>query len=391
MRSSALSVLVCAIAVVLRRRRPPRRTTALPGGHRHRRVARAGAAGDHHARRARPRDRARDQAARRRCGSTASWTKRSIGAHPPLAATPGGAGLRRRVDRAHRRLDHLRREQHLRLGAVLGFGAARALDRERAPPRHQPAPRQNDHFGVMFDTFYDRRSGFLFYTNPLGALCRLLGRRRRRSEHRLEPGLGLAHRTLRRRLDAWRWRSRSRRSATARARTRSGAFQLRRSIRHKNEWTYLTPVPQNLAGPQAFNRISSGGTLVGLDLPPASRNVELKPYADRARRPPIGCATPPLSQRLRSRRRRRREVRRDGEPDGRFHRQHRLRAGRNRRAAGQPHALQPVLPGEARLLPRGARHVRLRARRRGGAAAGSPPAATTATTRRISSTAAASA
>ena len=30
--------------------------------------------------------------------------------------------------------------------------------------------RDNDHFGVMFDTFYDRRSGFLFYTNPLGAL-----------------------------------------------------------------------------------------------------------------------------------------------------------------------------------------------------------------------------
>ena len=29
--------------------------------------------------------------------------------------------------------------------------------------------RQNDHIGVSFDTFYDRRSGFAFYTNPLGA------------------------------------------------------------------------------------------------------------------------------------------------------------------------------------------------------------------------------
>ena len=29
--------------------------------------------------------------------------------------------------------------------------------------------RQNDHIGAMFDTFYDRRSGFGFYTNPLGA------------------------------------------------------------------------------------------------------------------------------------------------------------------------------------------------------------------------------
>ena len=29
--------------------------------------------------------------------------------------------------------------------------------------------RNNEHVGVMFDTFYDRRSGFAFYTNPLGA------------------------------------------------------------------------------------------------------------------------------------------------------------------------------------------------------------------------------
>ena len=28
--------------------------------------------------------------------------------------------------------------------------------------------RNNDHIGVAFDTFYDRRSGFMFYANPLG-------------------------------------------------------------------------------------------------------------------------------------------------------------------------------------------------------------------------------
>ena len=68
---------------------------------------------------------------------------------------------------------------------------------------------------------------------------------------------------------------------------------MRRAVRRKNEWTYLTPVPQILAGPQAFNRISAGGTLVGLDLPEAGKNLELKPYAiarlttDRVRVPPI--------------------------------------------------------------------------------------------------------
>ncbi len=152
--------------------------------------------------------------------------------------------------------------------------------------------RQNDHFGVMFDTFYDRRSGFLFYTNPLGALADysvvdeggsntdwnpVWSSHTGRFEGGWTVEMAIPFKTLRYRSglnQVW-------------------GIQLRRSIRHKNEWTYLTPVPRNLAGPQAFNRISAGGTLVGLDLPPASRNVELKPYGvsqittDRLRTAPI--------------------------------------------------------------------------------------------------------
>ena len=152
--------------------------------------------------------------------------------------------------------------------------------------------RQNDHFGVMFDTFYDRRSGFLFYTNVLGALADYSVIDEGGSNTDWNPvwesrtstfdggwtvEMAIPFKTLRYRSgtdQVW-------------------GFQLRRSIRYKNEWTYLNPVPQNLAGPQAFNRISSGGTLVGLDLPPASRNLELKPYAisrwttDRLRVPAI--------------------------------------------------------------------------------------------------------
>jgi len=138
--------------------------------------------------------------------------------------------------------------------------------------------RQNDHFGVMFDTFYDRRSGFLFYTNPLGALADYSVIDEGSSNTDWNPvwesrtgtfdggwtvEMAIPFKTLRYRSGA----------------NQVWGFQLRRSIRHKNEWTYLNPVPQNLAGPQAFNRISSGGTLVDLDLPPASRNLELKPYA----------------------------------------------------------------------------------------------------------------
>ena len=138
--------------------------------------------------------------------------------------------------------------------------------------------RQNDHIGVSFDTFYDRRSAFVFYTNPLGA---------RADYSVVDEGAPNSD---------WNpvWSSKTGRFDGGwtvemaipfkSLRYRSGpdqvwGFQMRRSVRRKNEWTYLTPVPQIVAGPQALNRVSSGGTLVGLDLPPAGRNIELKPYA----------------------------------------------------------------------------------------------------------------
>ena len=152
--------------------------------------------------------------------------------------------------------------------------------------------RQNDHFGVLFDTFYDRRSGFAFYTNPLGA----------RADYSIvdEGGSNTDWNPV--------WTS-----ATGRfeggwtvemaipfksLRYRAGenqvwGIQLRRSVRRKNEWAYLTPVPQSLAGPQALNRVSAAGTLVDLDLPAVGKNIEVKPYAvsrlttDRLRTPAV--------------------------------------------------------------------------------------------------------
>jgi hypothetical protein len=137
--------------------------------------------------------------------------------------------------------------------------------------------RNNEHFGAMFDTYYDRRSGFAFYTNPLGA----------RSDYSIvdEGGSNSDWNPV--------WTSKTGRFDGGwiaelaipfkSLRYTAGAgqvwgLQLRRSIRHKNEWDYLNPVPRILAGPQALNKVSSGGTLVGLDLPEAGKNIELKPY-----------------------------------------------------------------------------------------------------------------
>jgi hypothetical protein len=152
--------------------------------------------------------------------------------------------------------------------------------------------RNNDHIGAMFDTFYDRRSGFGFYTNPLGA----------RADYSIvdEGGSNTDWNPV--------WTSKTGRFdggwtvemaiPLKSIRYRAGnnqvwGIQLRRSVRRKNEWAYLTPVPRSLAGPQALNRVSAAGTLVGLDLPPAGLNLELKPYAvarmttDRLLVPPV--------------------------------------------------------------------------------------------------------
>lgn len=138
--------------------------------------------------------------------------------------------------------------------------------------------RQNDHFGVGFDTFYDRRSGFMFYANPLGGFADysvidegapntdwnpVWDVRTGRFNGGWTLEMKFPFKTLR-------YTSGS---------DQVWGIQFRRSIRRKNEWAYWTPVPRNMAGPQALNRVSVFGTVVGLDLPPASRNLELKPYA----------------------------------------------------------------------------------------------------------------
>ena len=142
-------------------------------------------------------------------------------------------------------------------------------------------------------------------------------------------------------------------------------FQVRRSIRRKNEWAYLTALPASMGGPLGLNRVSLYGSATGIDAPPAGRTFEIKPYAlgpidHRSPARPAGVERP------RRRIRARREVRHHRESRRRLHLQHRLRAGGGRRTAGEPDPLQPVLPREARLLPRGPRHLRLRARRRVG-------------------------
>ena len=135
----------------------------------------------------------------------------------------------------------------------------------------------NDSFQIVLDTFYDRRNGFLFHTNALGALfdAQVTDERNTNSDWNtvwwvksqvVEEGWTVEIRIPFRSL-----------------RYVAGGPQLwginfQRNIKHKNEKVFFTPTPQ------AYNRdglvrLSNAATLVGLEAPAGSRRMELKPYA----------------------------------------------------------------------------------------------------------------
>ena len=152
--------------------------------------------------------------------------------------------------------------------------------------------RQNDNFGIVLDTFHDRRNGFKFYTNPLGARADQVitdegnpnadwnpvwDVKTGRFEGGWTVEMAIPFKSIRYHSgpdQVW-------------------GLQIRRSIRRKNEWTFLTALPSSLGGSSADFRVSLAADLVGLDLPPASRNIEIKPYAistvttDRVRTPAL--------------------------------------------------------------------------------------------------------
>ena len=141
--------------------------------------------------------------------------------------------------------------------------------------------RQNDTFGVFLDTFYDRRNGVNFYTNPLGARADqqftnegnpngdwnpVWDVRTGRFSGGWTVEMEIPFKTLRYRSSP----------------SQVWGIQLRRAIRRKNEWVYLTRLPLSAGGGRGsagIFRVSAAGTLVGVEPPAASRNVEVKPYA----------------------------------------------------------------------------------------------------------------
>jgi hypothetical protein len=139
--------------------------------------------------------------------------------------------------------------------------------------------RNNDTFGVMFDTFYDRRNGVMFYTNPLGALAEFAMTNEGNPNMDWNPiwdvraGRFEGGWTVEMRIPFKSLRYRP-------GRDQVWGIQLRRAVRRRNEWDHLTYLPLSVAGGggTAIFRVSRAGTLVGLQAPPSRRLIEVKPY-----------------------------------------------------------------------------------------------------------------
>ena len=138
--------------------------------------------------------------------------------------------------------------------------------------------RQNDTFAVLFDTFRDRRNGYIFYANAIGGFSdsqvtdegppntdwnTVWSVRASNFEGGWSIEMAIPFKSLR----------------YAPGQNQTWGINFRRVVRWKNEWSYLAQVPRALTTFRGILKVSSAATLTGLQAPLGSRTVELKPYA----------------------------------------------------------------------------------------------------------------
>jgi hypothetical protein len=136
---------------------------------------------------------------------------------------------------------------------------------------------RNDNFGVILDTFRDRRNGLLFQTNPVGAVA---------EQQMTDEGAGFNR--------DWNtvWDVRTGRFdggwtvemaipfkslRYAPGRQQVWGINMRRAVQSKSELSYLTAIPA-ASGRRGLARVSMAATLVGLEVPQSTRRIEVKPF-----------------------------------------------------------------------------------------------------------------
>ncbi|HSH74595.1 MAG TPA: DUF5916 domain-containing protein, partial [Longimicrobiales bacterium] len=149
--------------------------------------------------------------------------------------------------------------------------------------------RSNDHIAVFFDTFYDRRNAMAFSATAIGGFTDF------QIANEASPNMD------------WNpvWETRSAlfdggwsvemaipfKSLRYRpGREQVWGVQFRRSVLRRNEWIYLRALPISVGarGTGATFRVSMYATLVGIEAPPPTLNLEVKPYAIAGSRTDLG-------------------------------------------------------------------------------------------------------
>ena len=135
---------------------------------------------------------------------------------------------------------------------------------------------QNESFSVVFDTFHDRRNGFFFQTTPIGAL---------RDQAVVDDVSNIDWNTV--------WDVRTGTfdggwtveiSIPFKSLRYPGAgpqvwgVNLRRIVKWKEEYSYIVAMPASFGTTQAIRHLGEAATLVGVEAPAESMNLELKPY-----------------------------------------------------------------------------------------------------------------
>jgi hypothetical protein len=133
----------------------------------------------------------------------------------------------------------------------------------------------NENLTFVIDTLHDRRNGYLFQTNPLGALRDMTITDDQQNSawngiwyvktQRFPGGwtveVAIPFKTLRYKGSG----------------PQTWGINLRRLVKWKNEFSYLSLVPAAL-GTTGVSRMASAATVEGLETPAQSKNIELKPY-----------------------------------------------------------------------------------------------------------------
>ena len=133
----------------------------------------------------------------------------------------------------------------------------------------------NDTFGVVLDTYYDRRNAVAYLINPIGGVFDFeIGDevnfnidwnpvwdvRTGRFDGGWTIEMQIPFKSLRYRQGA----------------SQVWGIQLERRVRRKNETSHLNPVP--ISARPGISRVSAAGTLVGLEAPMGGTRFEVKPY-----------------------------------------------------------------------------------------------------------------